>query len=145
MTTTIQGEAELRKHRHARRRRCRGVSLVEVLIVVSIMALISTGIGFVVVNQMEKARRRTTVTRAQALRGVAEAHMALVASDCPSPLELVERGDLEEDNLRDGWDQPFSVACEGIRITVHSNDGDRQPGTDDDIYVPVSRAVGLNH
>lgn len=111
---------------------------MEVLIVVSIMALISAGIGFVVINQMTKARIKTTTTKAQALRRVAETHLALESGPCPTVAELVAAGDLEEDNEVDAWSRPFSIACTGVKIIVRSAGPDRQIETEDDIVVPAS-------
>jgi hypothetical protein len=38
----------------------------------------------------------------------------------------------------DAWERPFEVICDAGKLAVRSNGSDRQPGTDDDIIVPVS-------
>jgi general secretion pathway protein G len=120
----------------AKRRRAReGMTLVEIMIVVIIMALIATAVGVAVLPQLQRAR--VTQSRSDALE-VRSAVLLFMGqepgADCPTMDELQEAGVLDSSRrTNDAWDNPFIVECEGDDIAVISNGPDGQSGTEDDI------------
>ena len=114
----------------------RGVTLVEVLIVVAIMALIAGTVGFVVLPKMQQARVDTATTNARKIRQVATQYVALRGGECPSVEKLVSEKELDAENNEDPWGKPYKIDCGGDDIMVVSAGPDRQEGTPDDIIVP---------
>ena len=115
----------------------RGVTLVEVLIVVAIMALIAGGVSFLILPKYREAQVKTATTDARNIRQVATQYMALRAgAECPSVQTLISEKELDSSgNTQDPWGQPYKVLCEGDDISVTSPGPDKQEGTEDDIVV----------
>jgi len=123
-----------------RRRRARGVTLIEILVVLSIVALLSGVVAVVVVHHLEGARITTTREAARAIRGAVTSHrMAHAGDDCPTVEALVAAQEIDSaSRTTDAWDRPFSISCEDSGgITVVSSGPDRALGTPDDIRVPA--------
>ncbi len=115
----------------------RGVTLVEVLIVVAIMALIAGGVGFLVLPKYKQAQVKTAQTQARAIRGVATQYLALRGNgDCPTVPLLISEKELDPENEKDPWGQVFALVCDTDDIQVSSPGPDKQEGTEDDIIVP---------
>src|SRR5262245_43150489 len=117
--------------RHLRRRK--GMTLVEIMIVVIIMALIATAVGFAVLPRLQEARIRSTHTDAVTVRGAAVNYMA-ERRQCPTMSDLVDDGFIDRSNrTTDAWDHEFTVECEGSDVRVLSAGPDEQMGNEDDI------------
>ena len=115
----------------------RGVTLVEVLIVVAIMALIAGGVGFLVLPRYRESQVKTAETKARAIRAVATQYVALKSGgDCPTVEQLVAERELDGEGKSDPWGQIFVIACSADDIQVSSPGPDKQEGTEDDIVVP---------
>jgi len=123
-----------RQERRSRRRR-EGMTLIEIMIVVIIMALIATAVGVAVLPRLKKAREDSTRTDSQAIRSAVTLWLGEnPAGDCPSVDDLLEGGYLDRGKRStDAWDNPFNIACDGDEVTVTSSGADGQMGTEDDI------------
>ena len=122
----------LGRRARARRRR-EGMTLVEIMVVVIIMAIIAAGAAFAIVPMIEQAKVDTTYTATQTIKGAAELYVAR-SGGCPSVEDLVERGLLNGDQqTTDGWDQAFSIECDRSRVVVISGGPDGQIGGEDDV------------
>jgi general secretion pathway protein G len=122
--------------RAARRRlRRRGMTLVEIMIVVIIMALIATAVGVAVLPQLRRAREDQTRSDAQQVQSAAVLYLGQEpGADCPSVADLSEAGVLDRTRrTTDAWDHDFVLECEGDDIWVLSAGADGQMGTEDDI------------
>lgn len=119
----------------ADRRRQRGMTLVEIMIVVVIMALIATGVGVAVIPQLSKSKVSTTKVRAESIRSAAVLWLSdNVKGGCPTVQNLVEGKTLDKNkDTRDAWDRDFVIECDGDDIKVISPGEDGEIGTDDDI------------
>jgi prepilin-type N-terminal cleavage/methylation domain-containing protein len=125
--------------RWKRRRAVRGVTLVEILVVLGIMAMIAGAVAFGVLPAWERAQVKTTQQNAIALRGVAVGHRIQTTSvDCPTIDSLHASQALDRaSRTTDAWDQPYRIVCaEDGEITVVSPGPDRKMGTQDDIAAP---------
>ena len=122
----------------SRRRRARGVTLVEVLIVVAIMALVAGGVGVAALKYWGDAQNKTTEANARAIRGAVKAWwIDHDRGECPHIDALVSAGTLDRDSPRfDAWGESWRVECAEGDVTVLSAGPDRQSGTPDDIRVP---------
>jgi general secretion pathway protein G len=134
MKSTTSGRRMMRALKRRRRSR-EGMTLVEIMIVVIIMALIATAVGVAVLPQLQRARVTQSRSDALEVRSAVLLYMGQEAgADCPTMDELVQAGVLDHSRrTNDAWDNPFIVECEGEDIAVISNGPDGQSGTEDDI------------
>jgi general secretion pathway protein G len=131
---------ELRE-RLLRRRRGAGVTLVEVLIVVAIMAMLSGGIAFALLPKMNETRLKTAKQGAQEIRKIVQLYQTEGGTDCPSLSALKKGGYLDKaSNTDDPWGKKFTIRCEDDDIYVTSSGPDAKRGTKDDIMVPSGDA-----
>jgi general secretion pathway protein G len=126
-----------------RRAAARGLTLVEVMVVIAILGLISAGIAVGVMKRMEEARRSTTETNARALRQVAMGwRLSHEIDACPTAATLVHDGALDEaSRTKDAWGTPFAIECEADRTIVRSFGPDRVMGGEDDIVIPPAASA----
>ena len=122
-----------RAHRAAHR----GMTLIEIMVVIAIIGILSTAIGVGVVNYMQKAK--VDATKAQ-LRTVANAvDLYAAENDFPSDLRVVLEDKLiKERQLVDPWRQDFIYSYPGSRNPDNTYDlcskgPDKVEGNDDDI------------
>ncbi len=122
----------------ARRALERGMSLVEVMIVVVIIGLIASGAALGVFPKLKQAQVDTTKTGARTIRQAAESWRGAHAADeCPTPKQLIEEKQLDTaSKISDAWDQPFKILCEDDETFVTSGGPDKKEGTADDIKIP---------
>lgn len=124
----------LELQRRKKNRYQEGMTLVELMIVVIIMALIATAVGVAVLPQITKARIKSTKSDAQQIRSGVTLWIGENPGKCPSVEDLVQDGVLDRSKrTTDAWDQDFTVQCDGDEILVVSAGPDGQMGTEDDI------------
>ncbi len=122
-----------RQRRLARRKRRQGMTLIEIMIVITIFAMIAGGVAVALLPQLEKARIKSTKTDAQALRSAVMLYVADNPRECPTVEELVTERYLDgSKRTTDAWDTEFQVTCEDD-IGVISAGPDLQFNTEDDI------------
>lgn len=120
--------------RHARRG-ARGVTLVEVLIVVAIMAVISGGVTLVAFPLYKESRIKIGVQGCMVVRNAAELYQNLdgSADQCPTIQDLVTSRKLDGKKIDDPWGAPYKVDCSGGEIHGVSSGNDKKFGTPDDL------------
>lgn len=122
------------KRRLAARKRREGITLIEVMIVLTILALIVSGVAVALLPQLEEARIKSTRADAQALRSAVMLYIADNPRSCPTVDDLVNDRYLDATKrTTDAWDTPFQVTCEAGDIFVISSGPDGQFDTEDDI------------
>jgi len=130
----IEKKQTRRVMRRLARRAVEGMTLVEIMVVVIIMALIATAVGVAVLPQLEKARVKTAMSDASAISSAATIWITDHAGECPTVADLKESGDLPQNReAKDPWDGEYVIECEGNDISVKSGGPDKQMGTEDDI------------
>jgi general secretion pathway protein G len=135
METSMKVEMKVKKARALRRAASRGVTLVEVLIVLAIMALIAGSATFLVFPQLTKARVKTAKMDGMTIRKAAEVHINLDGNTggCPSVQDLVGAKKLESGKTTDPWGKPYKLVCGDDDIRVISSGKDGKEGTPDDV------------
>ncbi len=119
------------------RKRARGVTLVEILIVLAIVGLIAGGIAVYAIPKFIQAQKDTTKQSAIALHTVSEAWRANHGNDCPTPQLLKDQKELSvTSSIVDAWGTPFKIFCEDDSTTVISFGPDKKESTADDIRIP---------
>lgn len=122
------------QRRLARRRRREGFTLIEIMIVITIFAMMAGGVAVALLPQLEKARLKTTKTDAQGLRSAVMLYVADNPRGCPTVEDLVNERYLDATRrTTDAWDTPFQITCEDGDISVVSAGPDLQFNTEDDI------------
>jgi type II secretory pathway pseudopilin PulG len=118
------------------------VTLVEVLIVVTIMAMISGLAAVFAVPWLKKTRVRAAAIGAGAVREAARIHrdVELAGSGCPTMAELIAARAIEPTRSKDPWDKRYEVLCEEQDLHGVSFGADRQPRTADDVRDDVTAA-----
>lgn len=136
------GQDELASARAARlrrllRRKARGgVTLVEVLIVVAIMAMIAGGVAFALLPQAQKASIKTARQNAMELKKMVELWVNDTPGECPTVGQLKKDKLLAKESGKDPWGKSYKIRCEGAEIYVSSYGPDKKAGSEDDIVVP---------
>jgi len=120
----------------------RGVTLVEILIVLAIVGLIAGGIAVYAVPKFQQAQRDNTKNSLKALHAVAEAWRANHMSEgCPTAQRLQEEKELATSSeIVDPWGSPYSIRCSDEATAVISFGPDKKSGTEDDIVFPDTRS-----
>jgi general secretion pathway protein G len=128
----------------------RGVTLVEVLIVVAIMAVISGGVTLVAFPIYKETRIKLAVQGCQAVRNAAELYQNLEATTdaCPTIQDLVTSKKLDGKKISDPWGTDYKVDCSEGEIHAVSAGNDRKFGTQDDVRddykdADIKRVKGL--
>lgn len=117
----------------------RGMTLIEIMIVVVIMGMIASAVGIAVFNQLKEARVKTAEQEARTISNAVELWQT-DHSGCPTMAQLKSDGKINRNARdRDPWDNEYVIACENNEVTVHSKGPDGVDGNDDD--VPRRRAA----
>ncbi len=131
------------QHRHPKVRSSlqlrRGYSLLEVLVVLAIIALITSATALALFKFIPEARIKATLESARVIRNaVATYQTSHSGNECPTMEELVASNTIDEASKTvDAWDQPYVIEClEDGRIHVTSGGPDKRVGSADDIRVP---------
>jgi general secretion pathway protein G len=124
--------------KQARRHLERGVTLVEVLIVVAIIAMVASGVAVFALPRFREAQGKTAETGARVIRG-AIMNWQRVNNEvtCPTVQQLVQEKQLDSaTTTEDPWQQPYVLQCVDDEVIVTSAGPDKKKGTADDIKVP---------
>ena len=125
----------LNRMMRARRAAARGVTLVEVLIVVAIMAVFSGGVTLVAFPLYKKAKVDTAMIGCRNVKKAADMYMNFdnVSDACPTIANLVQSKMLDGSTTDDPWGMAYRIDCSEGEARVYSTGNDRKPGTPDDL------------
>lgn len=144
MTTRTMGamNTTTRVARAARRAAQRGVTLIEILIVLAIIGLIAGGVAVVAVPQFEKAR----ITQGKQDVGRLQQAVELWRSqnpggECPT-MEKLKADKIVAASTKpaDPWDSPYEIVCDPEDTIIVSYGPDKKKNTKDDLRVPDNAA-----
>ena len=123
-----------RQQRIERLTRQEGMTLIEIMIVITIFAMIAGGVAVALLPRLEEARIKSTKTDAQSLRSAVMLYVADNPRGCPTVEDLVNERYLDGTRrTADAWDTPFQISCEDSEISVLSAGPDLEFNTEDDI------------
>lgn len=116
-------------------KRQEGMTLIEIMIVVIIMAMIATGVAVAVMPQLEKAKIKQAKSDIGAIRTAVQLFLAENSTKCPSVEDLQSESYLDKGKRsKDPWDRDFVISCPtGEDPDVFSTGPDGQEGSEDDI------------
>jgi general secretion pathway protein G len=130
--------------RTVRRAASRGLTLVELIIVITIIGVLTAAISIGVMKAKTTADIGTTKTACNTARSaVVMWRSSHPGEDCPTMEQLKQEKLLGGDfNLKDPWGNPFKLSCDSEEVTCTTAGPDRKEGTDDDIRVPKGDTPG---
>ena len=122
----------------SRRALARGVTLVEVLIVVAIIAMVASGVAVFALPRFKEAQIKTADTGARVIRSAVQNWQRVNnESSCPTISQLVQEKELDSAaNTADPWGEDYVLSCADDDVTVISKGPDKKKGTPDDVSVP---------
>jgi general secretion pathway protein G len=121
----------------------RGVTLVEVLIVVAIIAMVAGGVTVFALPKFREAQVKTAETGARVIRSAVQDWQRVNnETSCPTVSQLVQERHIDSAaNTDDPWGQEYILTCTDDDVIVMSKGPDKKRGSTDDIKVPKG-AVG---
>lgn len=127
---------------HLMRAAARGVTLIEVLIVVAILSLIAGGVTVAVIPKFNEAKIQNAETNARELRNAVNRWRATRGgTDCPTVSQLVQDKEIDSAaKTTDPWDMPYKIECADEETYVSSAGPDKKEGSQDDIVIPSRSA-----
>ena len=128
-------EKRMTRAKRIRKALQRGVTLVEVLIVVAIMAVIAGGATILVFPKLKEARIKNAIIGCGTIKKAAELHMNTGGGEgCPTIQELVSAKMIDGSKTDDPWGKPYTIQCNEGEVKVVSAGNDKQLNTPDDVH-----------
>ena len=124
--------------RAIRRAASRGLTLVELVIVITIIGVLTAAISIGVLKAQKSANVGSAKTACSTIRQATMQWKAVnPSSDCATGDQLKAEKDLDTGfSLKDPWGNLYKVSCDQDEISCTSAGPDRKEGTEDDIHVP---------
>ena len=121
--------------RRAAARSSRGMTLIEIMVVVAIISLVLGGVGLVAFNQFQEARLSTAKKDTVQIQESIEAYMLQKRGKCPKSLQEVKAAGVIARVIKDPWGNEYEIKCPGDKTSVDVVSGgpDGQIGGEDDI------------
>ena len=111
-----------------------GMTLIEIMVVVIIMGLIASAVGFGVFRFLAKAKIRTAEQEVSSIRSAIQIYQNDHPDQCPTVEQMRTDGQLDRNAAsNDPWGHPFTINCDGETISVVSAGPDGRAGTQDDV------------
>jgi general secretion pathway protein G len=125
--------------RGIRRGSSRGLTLVELVIVITLIGVLTAAISVGVMKAQKSGNIGAAKTACDTIRNATMQWKAIHPNeDCPTVDQLKAEKDLDTGfSLKDPWGSPYKVSCDSDEITCTSAGPDRKEGTEDDIHRPV--------
>lgn len=121
----------------------RGMTLIEIMIVVAIIAMVAGGVAVVAIPKMKEAQITQAETGARVIRS-AVSQWQLAENEygeCPTVTQLVEDKQLDSgQNTTDPWGQEYVITCADDEVIVSSGGPDKKRGSKDDVVIPKGAA-----
>ena len=127
----------------AKRAAARGVTLIEILIVLAIIGLIAGGVAVVAIPKLAQARIDTAKNDTRTIHPIAEKFRIDHPGQCPTVEQLRAEKELSATSkITDPWDTPYAIRCADEDTYVLSFGPDKKEGTPDDIRIPDDGVLG---
>ena len=117
----------------------RGMTLIEIMVVVLIMGLIMGTVGYAVFRYFRRSQVKTTHLKVKRVLDAVQEYQNDPdlnkdgQSRCPELRQLVP-SHLKKDMIKDAWGKPLRITCQGDKVCIYSsgrNKRDENGGGDD--------------
>jgi len=128
----------------ARRAAARGMTLIEIMIVVAIIAMVAGGVAVVAIPKMKEAQIQQAETGARVIRSAVSQWQLSENeySECPTVSQMVEDKQLDSgQNTTDPWGEEYTITCADDEVVVSSTGPDKKKGSKDDVVIPKGAAL----
>lgn len=120
-----------------RRRRSRGMTLIEILVVLAIIGLIVGGVSVVAFSALAESKVKAGYTGVIQLQGACERYLLEKNDKCPkTAADLKAANIIRAADLKDPWGEDYIITCPGEHgpVDVTSYGPDKKAGGGDDIF-----------
>ena len=131
-----------RPGRQAARDAQRGMTLIEIMVVIAIIGLLMGAVAFLVVPRFTKAKEGTAKILVEKVYNAAAEYYTIAppGNGCPTLEDLVREDLIKEEQIKDQWGNPLEITCTGDVVeSVVSAGKDGQMGSEDDISFSESK------
>ncbi len=116
----------------------RGMTLVEIMVVVTIIGAVMAAVGFYAIPMLNKGNCKAAYIMLQKISGAVDMYKTENSGDCPKSLDELMTGKfLQKQDSVDPWGQPYNFKCPGDKNTdgadIWSKGRNKQDGDEDDV------------
>lgn len=114
----------------------RGMTLIEIMVVLAIIGLIVGGISVMAFNRFSDAQGDTARNQTVQISQLVEQYMLMKKGKCPKTLQELKAAGIASKVTKDPWGNDYTFKCPGEHgsVDVTSNGPDGEQGTEDDIH-----------
>jgi general secretion pathway protein G len=112
----------------------RGMTLIEILVVLAIIGLIMGGVAIMAFNAFDDSKQKAAVKDIANLEASVEMYR-LSKNKCPKSVQDLKAAGVIAKAVKDPWGNEFTLKCPGDHgpVDISSNGKDGEAGTEDDI------------
>lgn len=123
------------KRRLARRAHSRGMTLIEILVVLAIIGLIMGGVAVMASGALDRARIETAGKDIKTYIGGVEMYSISKKGKCPKSLDDLKAAGVIKTINKDPWGNDYTLKCPGEHgdVDISSAGPDGEFGNEDDI------------
>ncbi|MBL4687775.1 MAG: type II secretion system protein GspG [Nannocystaceae bacterium] len=111
----------------------RGMTLIEIMVVVAIISLILGGVGVVAFNSFNDAQISTARNQCGTIAGAIDLYRLQKRGKCPKSLQDLKASGFIKQAAADPWGNDYEFSCENNEVEVISGGPDGEIGTEDDL------------
>lgn len=114
----------------------RGMTLIEILVVLAIISLILGGVGVMAFGQLDTAKIKNCKNQVGEIQGFVELYMLQKNDKCPKDVADLRAAGVINKASKDPWGKDYIITCpgsKGAKSDVLSWGPDQTAGTEDDI------------
>ena len=127
---------KLKELKKARKRAAeRGMTLIEIMVVVAIISLVLGGVGIMAFNAFKDAQTDNARKDVVQIQQAVEMYRTQKRGRCPKTLQDLKAAGIASKISKDPWGNDYAIKCPGeqTEVDVISGGPDGEIGTEDDI------------